>query len=451
MSRIASGTLDWSSKPPYVRVTIAGQRKAFRLTTSDPSGAEHRKEVLAGIVRTLADAGKDVHAEALCRQAAIGDERTVTGVLRIVEGLVAGCEKPVGAPTRTTTSSANEVTFKDVSEMWTSGDLAKRFRRRVKDVGHAENISRLERYVYPIEYQGKSIGATPMREFTLDQADYVVGRPEVPDGSLRHVAQLISRICKLAAYPLRAIQRSPLPPGWLPPKNDSKEKTFLFPDEEATFQRNTKVPLVRRLLVGFCAREGPRKENAVTIEWSDLALDHAGAAMIVLDVTKNGRGGSWVLDPGTAEALRRWRKICPSDRYVFPAAALPYHRKRNADAPLYVDHLADQLRDALLEAGVKRAQLFKRSAHRIPLRAHDLRASFVTLALATGKTEDWVTTRTGHGSSQMVAAYRRQAKTAAEANLGWFTPLHEIIPELAVLADDCDLKNAEKSRGRRAS
>jgi len=103
------------------------------------------------------------------------------------------------------------------------------------------------------------------------------------------------------------------------------------------------------------------------------------------------------------------------------------------DQPLYVDHLAGELRDGLQDAGVKRAKLFERSEHRMRLRAHDLRATFVTLALADGKTEDWVVTRTGHGSSQMIALYRRQAKTAAELKLGWLKPLHEVVPELAAL------------------
>jgi integrase len=85
---------------------------------------------------------------------------------------------------------------------------------------------------------------------------------------------------------------------------------------------------------------------------------------------------------------------------------------------------------------VKRSKLFERGEHRIRLRAHDLRATFVTLALAAGKTEDWVVTRTGHSSFQMVALYPRQAKTAAELKLGWLKPLHEIIPDLAALAGE---------------
>jgi hypothetical protein len=83
--------------------------------------------------------------------------------------------------------------------------------------------------------------------------------------------------------------------------------------------------------------------------------------------------------------------------------------------------------------GVDRPKLFERSEHRIPLRAHDLRASFVTLALANGKTETWVTTRTGHTTSAMLNRYRRDAESIAELNLGWFAPLHDAVPELAEL------------------
>jgi integrase len=434
MSRSATGTLDWSSKPPYVRLTIEGKRRAFRLATSDALEAEERRKALAEIVSKLADANRTSHAEALCQQAAKGDARTLAAVLKIVDGLVVGRERPVVEPHQARSVSTGEITFKAVGEIWTSGDLARRFRRRIKEIDHSENIGRLERYVYPFVYEGVSIAETPMREFTTEHADAITAQAELPDGSVRHVAQLVSRICKLAAYPLKAIPRSPLPDGWLPPRNLVKEKSYLFPAEEANFHGNTKVPVVRRILVGVCAREGLRKENAVTLEWPDLVLDQGVEAMVVLDTTKNGRGGSWVLDAGTAEALRRWRTICPSKRYVFPASALPLHRRSDEDRPLYVDHLAAELRDGLLEAGVTRSKLFERGDHRIRLRAHDLRATFVTLALAEGRSEDWVVTRTGHGSSQMIALYRRQAKTAAELKLGWLKPLHEVIPELAAIA-----------------
>jgi hypothetical protein len=42
----------------------------------------------------------------------------------------------------------------------------------------------------------------------------------------------------------------------------------------------------------------------------------------------------------------------------------------------------------------------------------------VTLALACGRTEAWVTDRTGHKSSAMIARYKRSARFAAELKLG---------------------------------
>ncbi len=69
------------------------------------------------------------------------------------------------------------------------------------------------------------------------------------------------------------------------------------------------------------------------------------------------------------------------------------------------------------------------------IRAHDLRASFITVSLALGKSETWVADRTGHTSSVMLNRYHRKARQVAQLNLGPFLPLHEIIPELAALAD----------------
>jgi integrase len=85
-------------------------------------------------------------------------------------------------------------------------------------------------------------------------------------------------------------------------------------------------------------------------------------------------------------------------------------------------------------AGVTRSQIFEQSDTRMPLRAHDLRATFVTVSLALGKTEAWVTDRTGHRSSEKIYEYKRQVRSHAEANLGGLTPLYEAIPELAAAA-----------------
>jgi integrase len=192
------------------------------------------------------------------------------------------------------------------------------------------------------------------------------------------------------------------------------------------------LPLVWRLFFGVLSREGLRRANAATIEWGNLTLNAGeGVGHIVLDRTKNGRGGSWALDATTTEALSRWQSICPSNRWVFPTEALPRYRRRRAGDPLHVDHAGEILRTALQSAGVTRPKLFEQGDNRLRLRAHDLRATFVTLSLAMGRSEDWVMTRTGHTSSLMLMRYRREAETVVDLKLGWLLPLHDLLPELA--------------------
>jgi len=50
------------------------------------------------------------------------------------------------------------------------------------------------------------------------------------------------------------------------------------------------------------------------------------------------------------------------------------------------------------------------------IRAHDLRASLITVNLALGKTEAWITDRTGHRSSQMIYTYKRAVHSAAPSD-----------------------------------
>lgn len=443
MARSATGST-YESKGVWFSSIATPVRRHFRLSTCRTEAeAKERTGVLASIARRLRAAGKAELVESLCRAAADAEGRRLAGVETLVSGLIDGDEKE--APSRA--QSGCDVTFREFAQRWTSNELASQHRGRIKAIDHTENIGRLERHVYPIEFGGRSVGDIPLDQFSLDVAEHVLAQRKLPAGSVRHVAQLMNRVLRLAVFPARLVARSPFPPGWLPAPSEQKQRSYLFPAEEAALLACTSVPLVRRLLIGFCSREGQRKENAATLEWSNLTLDLPGdGGYVVLDETKNGRGASWALDTSTAEALRRWRTIAPTSRYVFPAKALPRHRRARADLPLYVDHLAAELREGLHAAGVSRAKLFQRSAKRLALRAHDLRAAFVTVALATGKSEDWVTTRTGHRSSAMVARYRREASTVAELELGWFKPLHEAIPELAVIGVTIGGTTASRTR-----
>jgi integrase len=128
---------------------------------------------------------------------------------------------------------------------------------------------------------------------------------------------------------------------------------------------------------------------------------------------------------GVAEGLRRWRRRF-GDKAQQDVSILV------APDGTAIDRFeaARSLREHLRLAGVSRRQLFETDESRMAIRAHDLRATFITVNLALGKTEAWITDRTGHRSSQMIYTYKRAARTLAELNLGGFTPLHEAIPEL---------------------
>lgn len=406
----------------------------FRLRSCDSRRqAELRQQVILSLVERLRSSGHDESILVVCRQAADADDALLPSIVQLVAGLSAGTERvaPVPPPSSLAETAAPSMSFREFAGLWTSNELTRQYRARVREIDHEENVRRLAKHVYPIQFRGREVGDIPLNEIDLDVADHVLAQTSLPSGSLRHVAQILHRVMRLAVYPARLLKSSPFPPGWLPPIVAIKERGYLFPIEEAKMLGAAEIPLVWRLFFGFLSREGLRRQNAATLEWTNLALDASETVgHLVLDRTKSGRGASWALDPGTTRALRIWQQMCPSDQWVFPAEALPRYRRRRAGQHLHVDHAGQILRDALREAGVTRSKLFEANDNRLRLRAHDLRATFVTLSLANGRSEDWVMQRTGHRSSTMVSRYRRDAETVQDLALGWLHPMDEAIPEL---------------------
>jgi integrase len=435
MGRRARGSIWESRGTVFLSLTLDKRTSVALSGCTNRDEVEVRRNIILGIVQKLKAESRLDLAESICRQAGAATAETLAGIVTLVNGLGSGGERLTPKPVIRPNGASSKMTVRQFAEkLWTNNELARQFRKRVKAIDHAPNIRKLEKHIYPVVFDGRSIADTPLDEFTLDHADQILAETSLPERSIRHVAQVIHRLFALAEYPARVIAHSPLPRGWLPKANDQKAFGYLYPKEDELLLANTKVPLVRRLLYGFCMREGPRKSNAVTIEWTDLVLDMPdGGGYITLDKTKSGHSGSWALDPGTAEAFRRWRRICPSERFVFPSEALPRARRAYRGQHLVVGQLAENLRDDLLRSGVDRAKLFETTGHRQKLRAHDLRATFVTLALGNGRTDDWVKKRTGHRSDAMLNRYKREAETVQELHLGWFKPLHEAIPELAAM------------------
>lgn len=377
-------------------------------------------------------------AEEMCRRAATASEEELANIVKLADGLVAGTERVAPPPIPGASEHLrSDMPVREFGEFWTSNELAREFRRDLKVINHKDNISRLKNWIYPVEFDGTEFGDLPLNEVVKAHGNVIKKQESLSEGSVWKVAQILHRMFALAVDPADLLERSPFPATWLPLQNPKKAKSHLYPSDDGALMVCPTVPLVKRLFIGFCLREGPRVDNVVRLGWHDFEPDlDAEDVFAVIDKTKPGKQQRWRLEPSTAEALRRWRKLCPSERWVFPASAVPRHRKKNAHRPMHVGKAAKMLRDALLEAGVDRPRLHEATPDRLRLRAHDMRVTFVTLSLAQEKPEEWIRKRTGHSSSEMIARYREEAETLAEAKkMGKLKPLCDAIPELAVWGD----------------
>ncbi len=337
--------------------------------------------------------------------------------------LVAESPPSQGAPP----SSSNGLTFSKFAERWTNGELHKKYPDHVAiKVTVDDDKQRLRDYINPI------IGGTRLEELVgaagLERADEVMSKlPTLSSQSRRHIAQTMHRIFEMAVYPARLMPANPLPRGWLPRVKNNKARAYLYPDEDSKLLACPDVPLVRRLFYGFLAREGCRPSEALRLQRGDLDLERAA---VTLDRNKTDDPRAWALSPGVANALAAWWKL---HRAKSGAEAVVFLQDDGTKIDRY--NLARVFRAHLTLAGIDRKSLFETSDVRKPMRAYDLRATFVTLSLASGKSEAWVSARTGHRSSDMINRYRRIAQSVAELSLGELRPLDVAIPELRAAAD----------------
>ena len=423
MPREATGELKTLADGFAARITIEGRaRRDFPLPTcATEAEATERCKALAGIAARLRRAGKAGEIVALLEMGA----KARAG--RAWQFVVETVDLEVGGQLRE--RGKGEVpTFAKWAGDWTSGALAKKYPDHVREKRSSDRDECLLRlYVLP------HVEGLRVDEFTLVHAECVMASlPETHErtgtplqtGTRRHIAQVMARLMRLAVYPGKWRQASPIPSGWLPRPPDAKAKECLFPDEDALLlggvsimEGKPGVPLLRRIAYGFLTREGMRAEEMTSLRWSDVDLKRG---RVVLDENKTDDPRDWDMRPDVVEALSRWKASqteTEDDDHVFAADGIP----------ICVSRLADHLRDDLRRVGATRSQLFERSRTRLRMRAHDLRATFVTVGLATGRTETWIKDRTGHKSSRMVDAYRRRARTWNQGDLG---PMHDLIPEL---------------------
>ena len=421
-----TGTLRLTANGFFAQFSIGGgQRKGVLLVTcKDEGAAKKRKLAIAGLVARLREAGYPAMIANVIRDAGAADETELRKIHRLVERVATGKEPGLS---RLHGVRREGTTVEDLADLWTSGELAAQHpdHVRVKRAGSSAADARMLAWLGNVRMpDGTTFGDRPVALVTLEDCDHVMGAlPKTAESpaSRRQYAQTLRKLLVYAVYPLNLRPVMPIPQGWLPNVRSDKAKAWIYPSEDLPLMQCREIPLVRRLLFGLLDREGMRVSEALALTWPDLDLERG---VIRLDTNKTDDPRSWVLGEDVTRALKAWRKLrgpkAEKVLQVFPKALVGRRWP-----------LAQQLRDGLLLAGVKRPELTEAKEGRRVLRVHDLRGSFVTLALAAGQTEAWVTDRTGHKSSTMVYRYKRASRTAAELGLGWFAPLDEAIPELA--------------------
>ncbi len=415
----------------YAQIAMGkGKRKGVLcpLATS-LDDARQRSALASELVAMLTEAGQDDYIKGAVTAATTLPLEKLPEARKHAQAIAAG---------RTPAQKRAELgglTYGQFAERLTSGKLHKLYPDHVSEIEPdtmKDYTSTLRDYVLP------KLGPLPIGAVTLDHAlDVMRAVPrELSSSRRRRIAFIMRRVFALAAFPARVIASNPIPDGFLPKLDPPRARGFLFPDEEAQLiagldaDGETVVPLALRVLFALLSREGLRKDEAASLEYADKRT--AGAAgwvdlergWIYLDRNKTDDARDWALAPDVAEALRRWRKLAPSSRFLFPADDDPKAR-------MNVEHVADLLRAALVGVGVERMELFESSKDRRNIVVHDLRAVFITTALAQGRTEGWIQRRTGHTTSAMLARYRRRAAELEEGERAKLAPMHETIPELA--------------------
>lgn len=312
-------------------------------------------------------------------------------------------------------------TFDDMVRLLLAGELQRRWPQHIRALRPSTVLtytSKLDAICkIDVPHGGRRVpfGSIPLAEIGRDQADAVLASmTERGQSSGLQAGRILHRVMRLAVEPCRLIERFPFEKGWLPMQPTRPAFSYLFPAEEKLLMQCPLLPLEERLYFGFLAREGMRSEEAASLRWGHLDLLSGD---VRLDFNKTDAPRTWMLGEDVAEALRHWRELCEkTSRPVGPQDLVFVLRHEAKDR-------SDRLRQALRLAGVTRSVLFERNARRRPLRLHDLRGTFVTLAMALGRTEDWITARTGHTTSLQLARYRRAAEHSSEHHLGWLCPL----------------------------
>ncbi len=398
---------------------------------SDKQKASERAREIQDILDSMGAGSTGSLAIRFAKEAALASPDSVKEIALLAKEFGSGKEEEVEPVVGNMQPVGHHITFGEVADLWTTGDLARRF-RQVRDINHDNNKTRLRDYILDVRHGGKKLRDVPIRDFTKAHADEVLRQRKLEDTMVPHVAQIVSKVLNLAVNPLGLIPVSPLPRGWVPQAEEIQKSAFLFPSEVARLLGCPEVPLVRRVFYAFALNEGTRRGRLVPLEWAKLTETPGGRDKVMCRVTgtRNKPPVRWILNEDTARMLRAWRTLCPSDVLVFPTEAVPRYRRRRAGQPIAMSKYAERLRADLLKAGVTRADLFNSDDGYPRLKGHDLRAGYVIYSRESGDSDKHISQRTGHTTKAMIDKYDQASAILADSGCVELPPVDEMIPEI---------------------
>jgi len=381
----------------FIRVTIGAQQRRGELLPwcTSLDAAQERANVVQGLVNRLRAAGEVDFVEKVVELGAKADVATLDALEGKVTAIAGGKFVRVEPAKK-----GGPVTFEQFAQRWTSGELHQLYPDHVEEKQSVnDDIERFKKHILP------HLKDVPLVAFTREHADRVMTKlpTALKRGTRRQVAQLVSRTLRLAVF-ADVLKVSPLPPGWLPkaPKPESVAKESLLPKEEAKLLdgRNAAgevvVPLGYRVAYAFLHREGMRKGEAQRLTWGDVDLSKG---MVSLDENKTDRPRSWVLAPSVVRVLDAWKNLSKATK---ASDSVFVGIRWEKLAPVYREHCE--------AVGIDRARLFQKKANKLRLRAHDMRAFFITAGMFAGRDALWITDRSGHTTLGMLRTYERDVR-----------------------------------------
>jgi integrase len=328
-------------------------------------------------------------------------------------------------------------TVEGFGALWTSGALHREYgdykRLKLKKSARDDH-NRLKKYVYP--YIGKSLVAeitemTVARTMAKAAADFELrNKRPMSQATKRHIYMVMHRLFDLAIKPGGLRKDNPVTDDNLPSPGPQKVYAFLYPTELVKLLGCTEVSLVHRIYYAIGVYTGLRKAALKALTWGSVNFKHASFRSLVskTDVPQMFSQSDPMI-PGLRSligllALYREHLGDPAD-----------DRPIIGELRCQDDHEAAQLREDLECAGIKRKELFAKSEKEMPLRFHDLRATFVTWAFRMEKSDSWIEDRTAQITKRIMIRYKRAARSIADLTYEPFPDIARAIPELAQLAD----------------